>query len=315
ASSHALRLDKLAPLHFAASAFTNFSAEHLDFHCDLSNYLLSKCKIFSMSDKVYVNADDSVCRSSVGVFSAPTVTFGVKNESCDYVAKDIESHGIDGISYTLRSKDAAFRISSHIPGAFTVYNTLAAACMSYEEGISPSVIGEAIKNVSCVEGRLEKIKLGQQCGDISVFIDYAHTEKAMENLLLSVIQFKGAGQRIVTLFGCGGDRDKAKRAPMGRVASLYSDFVIITEDNSRSEDPEKIIYDIMKGIDQTKPHIIIKNRKKAIEYAIKTALPGDIILLVGKGHEQYEITKEGKVPFSEKDIVFECLQEKNGGNK
>ena len=192
---------------------------------------------------------------------------------------------------------------------------MAAASIALSEGIDGQYVQKGIEALERIDGRLERLDIAGDF-DISVFIDYAHTEYAMEKLLMSVTQSKMAGRRIVTLFGCGGDRDREKRAPMGRVASLYSDLVIVTEDNSRSEDPDAIIEDIMRGIDTQKEYIIIKNRKKAIQYAIKNAKIGDIILLVGKGHEQYEITKEGKVPFSEKEIVYESLaQRKNGGHK
>ncbi len=309
ASSHALRLDKLAPLHFRSAVFTNFSPEHLDFHHDMSDYLLSKCKIFNMSDRVYLNYDDPVCRASIGVFAPPVVGYGVSAADADYQARDIRNHGVDGISYTLRSKDVSFRIRCKTAGEFSVYNTLAAASVACELGIPPALIAEAIENTGSIDGRLERVELPPGYGNISVFIDYAHTQRALENLLVTVTRFKKSGQRVVTLFGCGGERDREKRAPMGSVASEYSDLVILTEDNSRGEDPDQIIADIMRGIDRTKPYRIIKDRKKAIEYVIKNAIAGDIILLVGKGHEEYEIRKEGKVPFSERKIVYACLEE------
>ena len=147
----------------------------------------------------------------------------------------------------------------------------------------------------------------------SVFIDYAHTPAAMEKLLLTVRSLRSQNGRIITLFGCGGDRDKSKRAPMGRIASLYSDLVIVTDDNPRNEDPEAIITDILAGIDKTKPYKIVRGREKAIEYAIDNAIQNDIVLLVGKGHEQYEINNNIIKPFSEKEIVNRIIKRQAGG--
>ena len=314
ASSHALKLDKLAPVRFCASAFLNFSSDHLDFHFDTTDYLLSKCKIFSMSDKVYVNADDCVCRAAAKVFDTKSYTYTAKTDEADFKAEEINTYACRGISYALKHEGRSFNIQSSQIGSFTVYNTLAAASIALGEGIDTDIIAEGIRDVEKIDGRLERIPLGEEHGDISVFIDYAHTEKAMTELLRTVHNVKEKNSRIVTLFGCGGDRDREKRAPMARAASKYSDLVIITEDNSRSEDPDSIICDIMLGIDKEKDYKIIKNRKEAINFAIKNARGGDIILLVGKGHEQYEITREGIIPFSEKEAVYEALaQRKNGG--
>lgn len=308
ASSHALRLDKLSPINIDAGIFTNFSPEHLDFHFDMSDYLLSKCKLFSMSKSIYLNADDNVCRSTIGVFDTTNVTYAIEADDVDFKAVDIKNLGITGTSYRVKSKKHDFDIRCNIPGVFSIYNSLAAASLALGEGIDEKSVKGAISSVNSIDGRLEKLDLGDSLRDISVIIDYAHTERAMENLLLTVCSFKQPSQRIITLFGCGGDRDKEKRAPMGRVASKYSDVVIVTEDNSRSEDTDKIIADILAGIDKTKSYKIIRDRKQAIEYAIKQAITGDIILLVGKGHEQYEIKNGRKMPFSEKQIVYDLLE-------
>ncbi len=310
ASSHALKLDKLAPLRFSASAFLNFSSDHLDFHLDSTDYLLSKCKIFSMSDKVYVNIDDCVCRAAARVFETQCATYSAKDKKADFSAKNIQINGCDGISYDISYKDKSVNVSSSIFGEFTVYNTLAAASVALSEGICAECVADGIASIKAIDGRLERVPLPTEHRDISVFIDYAHTEKAMEELLRTVRASGDEHRRIVTLFGCGGERDREKRAPMARVAFKYSDFVIITEDNSRGEDPDSIIEDIMQGIDREKPYKIIKNRRSAINFAIKNAVSGDIILLVGKGHEQYEITRDGILPFSEKEAVYEGLKQR-----
>ncbi len=312
ASSHALKLDKLLPIRMSASAFLNFSSDHLDFHMDTTDYLLSKCKIFSMSDKVYVNSDDAVCSSAGRVFRSNVATYSAKDVCSDYRACDIKYHGYDGVSYTLRYGKRDFSIESKLFGDYSVYNTLSAASVALGDGVDEGSVRAGILSVQSIDGRLERVS---ENSDIAVFIDYAHTEKAMEGLLRTVMRVKKDGQRIITVFGCGGERDREKRAPMARAASEYSDLVIVTEDNSRGEDINCIINDIMRGIDKGKNHKVIQDRREAIHFAIKNARENDIVLLVGKGHEQYEITKDGKRPFSEKDAVYEALRERDSGGK
>lgn len=169
-------------------------------------------------------------------------------------------------------------------------------------------IQNALYALRGIAGRLEKVNLGFAGGAFTAFIDYAHTPFALENLLRCVRAFRGTGQRIVTLFGCGGDRDRSKRPEMGRIATANSDYVIITSDNSRGEDPQAIIRDILGGVGAADNYKVIENRREAIEYAVANALAGDIILLVGKGHEQYEIDKDGLHPFSETEIVQEAAE-------
>jgi len=168
-------------------------------------------------------------------------------------------------------------------------------------------VKEALKALIGVTGRIERVKIDATKCDFSVFIDYAHTPEAMKNVLCTLREIREKGQKLTVLFGCGGDRDRSKRKMMGSMASRYADFVIITSDNSRSEDPAAIIADIMRGVDKEKPHIVIPGRRDAIEYAIGHAGSGEIILLCGKGHEKYEIDKEGVHPFDEKQIVAEMI--------
>ncbi len=307
ASSHALQLDKLAPLRFRCGIFTNFSSEHLDFHRTMDDYLSAKTKLFSMSDKMYLNGDDPVCRA-LCKGSVPCELFGTGKAS-DIRAEQIEMHGTHGVSYTAVIGDTKIKVNTSGIGVFSLYNSLAAISAASCAGISADDIQHGIENVTCIDGRLERLKLNGEHKELTVIIDYAHTEGALCQLLSTVSGIRAPGQRIVTLFGCGGDRDKSKRAPMGRCASFYSDLVVITEDNSRSEDTDSIISDIMQGIDKTKEFKIIKNRRKAIEFVMKNARKDDIILLVGKGHEEYEIKNDKKTPFSEKRIVYELLGE------
>ena len=188
----------------------------------------------------------------------------------------------------------------------------AAACAACF-GVSPSVIATALGSLWGIAGRIERVKLGTVT-DFSVFIDYAHTPDALSNLLMSAQRIKRRGQRIVLVFGCGGDRDKRKRPVMGKIAEELADFCVVTSDNSRSEDPKTIINDILAGM-SGENHIVIPERARAIEYAIREACEGDIILLAGKGHEEYEIVRDGKHPFSEKKLAKQAaLRYRSGGS-
>jgi UDP-N-acetylmuramoyl-L-alanyl-D-glutamate--2,6-diaminopimelate ligase len=207
------------------------------------------------------------------------------------------------VAYTLRSKRACVRFSSPIPGLFTLSNTLQAAACALELGVPVRAIRESLNTLSGVEGRMERVKLGAVV-DFSVFIDYAHTPDALENLLLTARGFRRGDQRIVLVFGCGGDRDKTKRPLMGQIASRLADMVYVTSDNSRSERPQDIITDILSGMDRGCDHRVILSRAAAIETAIREARAGDILLLAGKGHERYEIDATGKHPFDEKAIAL-----------
>lgn len=311
ATSHALALDKLAPLRFSAGIFTNLTPEHLDFHGSMENYLAAKKRLFSMCDIAIINGDDSYCgeiRDAAQAGGCRRICVCTKDESLggEYVATDIKNLGVDGIEYMMSSVCSVFRIKSQIPGNFTVSNTLQAAACAVEVGISAQTIQDALRHMGGIDGRFERVKLCAGA-DFSVFIDYAHTPDALENLLRTARGFRKRGQRIVLLFGCGGDRDKSKRAIMGSIASSLADFVIVTSDNSRGENPLDIISDIMAGFDYSRCRAtVIENRIDAIDYALRNALSSDIILLAGKGHEAYEINKDGKHPFDERKIAQEC---------
>lgn len=306
ASSHALALEKLAPIRFALGIFTNLSKEHLDFHHSMEAYLFAKAKLFQNCEKGILNADDPYTEAVQGHITCPCVGYGIRKKS-DYSVEQIRMNGVFGSEYILHSANARFKIKTRIPGHFTLYNTLAAATAAREMSVDLVGIQNAIYALNGICGRLERIPIGFRENAFSVFVDYAHTPYALENLLLSVAGFRSTGQRIVTLFGCGGDRDREKRAEMGAIAVRMSDSVIVTTDNARSEDPQAIIADILCGVGNAKNYTVIEDRRAAIEYAVENALEGDIILLVGKGHEQYEIDKNGIHPFSEREIVEKAV--------
>lgn len=305
ASSHALALGKLTPMHFACGIFTNLTPEHLDLHGDMKHYAEAKARLFSASEKAIINADDPYsrymaegCRSSL--------LCSMKRSDTDFYAKNITSCGVYGIRYDLMTTDLVFKLRSGIPGLFNVMNTMEAAAAALSEGISTDVIRGAVCGFSGVSGRLERVRL--PTNDFAVYIDFAHTPDALENILLTARKFSGSG-RLVVLFGCGGDRDRSKRPAMGEAAARLSDLAIITADNSRSESTESIISDILSGITSEGSYTVIPDRRDAIRYAIATAQRGDIILLCGKGHEEYEIMPDGIHPFSEKDIAQEACAE------
>lgn len=307
ASSHALALKKLDPIEFAVGIFTNLSHEHLDFHGAMENYLAAKARLFERCGVGLFNTDDTHARKLKDAVTCRAVGYGIKEPS-DYSAEQILCRGVFGSEYILHSKNARFKIKAQIPGLFTLYNSLAAAAAARECGIDLVSIQNALFSLRGICGRLEKVDLGFAGGAFTVFIDYAHTPFALENLLNCVRDFRGDGQRIVTIFGCGGDRDRDKRPKMGAVAIRDSDLVIITSDNARNESPRAIIDDILTGVGNATNYIVIEDRKRAIEYAVQNALAGDIILLAGKGHEQYEIDKNGLHPFSETEIVLRAAE-------
>ena len=304
ASSHALALKKLDALEFELGIFTNLTRDHLDFHLTEKNYFEAKQRLAGLSKRIITNIDTKHGKE----FCINALTCS-QNTDADFRATNVK-YGIDGVSYTLNS---SIDIRCRIPGRFTAMNSLEAAAAALTLGIKPSDIQNALSNTTSVFGRLERVDL--PCGaDVSVFIDYAHTPDALENLLLSVRDFAD-GRRIVLVFGCGGDRDRGKRKLMGAVATKYADFTVVTSDNSRSEEPRDIIEEILKGIDKEKRYTVIENRLDAIRYVINESCSGDIIILAGKGHEKYEIDKNGKHVFDEALAVRKAWTEYEGNSQ
>ncbi len=302
ATSHALALKKLDPLHFDAAIFTNLTPEHLDFHGDMNHYFAAKAMLFGMTGLAILNADDPATSRLIPRCTGRVVRTSCGEKSAEYVAKEVAWRGVRGISYTLSGPHTTFKLSSPIPGTFTLSNTLQAAVCALEMGVRTSVIRQVLCTFSGIDGRLERVKVDAPI-DFSVFIDYAHTPDALENLLRTVRGFCSRGERVVLLFGCGGERDREKRSVMGRIASQGADLLYITSDNARGEDPNAIIEEILCGVDPNCAYHVIPDRKQAIEAAIRTAQPGDMILLAGKGHEKYEINALGTHPLDEKAIV------------
>ena len=299
ASSHALYFDKLDPLEFEGGIFTNLTPEHLDFHGNMNSYASAKSKLFSTCRLSVINADGVYAEKMASSAGGIVRFYSPGGKDADYSAGNIRM-SLSGCLYDFITPEGVYRIRANGCGEIALENTLAAAALADSAGVDIKYISAGIGAYRGAPGRFEEIPVS---GKFRVFIDYAHTPDALEKLLSGVKKHKRRTSRLVTVFGCGGDRDKSKRAVMGRIASRYSDFSIITSDNSRSENPYKIIADIMEGFDIRKPFVIIADRRQAIEYAVRSARRGDVILLCGKGHEDYEIDENGRHPFSEKDIL------------
>lgn len=305
ASSHALALNKLDPMIYDNAIFTNLTSEHRDFHITMEDYAKAKAKLFPASSKAFINVDSDYASAMISASDHP-ISCSAINASADVSARNVKLMGASGIIYDLFAHNGAFRIESPMPGSHTVMNTLQAAACAYFDGISHRTIRYAVKNLRSVKGRLERLPL--PTSDFSVYIDFAHTPDALKTLLVTVRSFMKKGQRLVLLFGCGGDRDRTKRPSMGSIASALSDFVIVTSDNSRSEPTSSIIADIMSGFDHECPHTVIDDRRRAIEFAVHNASDGDVIVLAGKGHEEYQTINGTTLPFSERQIVLDAVK-------
>jgi len=301
ASSHALALEKLDALKPDYGIFTNLTPEHLDFHHTIEEYRRAKERLFSLCRIGILNQDDPSAPLISQSATCPILTYGIADERSDYHARNLNLKKNGAVRYDCRSGDLIFRVDCPIPGRFTVYNTLAAIACAHHMGIPLPCIRAALAGMPPIPGRLERLSLGR-C-PFSVYLDYAHTPDALENVLLTLRASMLPHSRLTLLFGCGGDRDKSKRPIMGAIAARLCDRIIVTSDNSRSEDPAAIIDDILVGIGKAVPHVVIQSRAAAIDYAVRTAAGGETLLLCGKGHENYEIDASGRHPFSERDLV------------
>lgn len=300
-SSHSLALNRVDETDFKLGLFTNLTPDHLDFHKDLEDYRRSKEKLFfKTSIANIINIDDDGGKKiyeNIKYLKTPVYTYGIDNEA-DFMARDIQISA-NGVSYKLKTPTYEDNIFVPIPGKFTVYNTLAVIAACYMLNLDKDVIIKTLKNTNGITGRFEIVENDK---DINVIIDYAHTPDALENILNTVKEF--AKGDIITVFGCGGDRDKIKRPLMGKISQKLSDICIITSDNPRNENPNLIIEDILSGLDKDiKNYKVIIDRKEAIEEAIKIAKKDDIIIIAGKGHENYQIIGKNKYHFDDKEIV------------
>ncbi|MBO5852807.1 MAG: UDP-N-acetylmuramoyl-L-alanyl-D-glutamate--2,6-diaminopimelate ligase [Clostridia bacterium] len=303
-SSHALDQKRIYDLDFEVAAFTNLTQDHLDYHKNMENYLEAKSRLFSMCKNAVINVDDDYGKRIADLVNCNIMTYAVQDRAATYSANGINMKP-DGIEYEMVSDYTIKRIKLKTGGKFTIYNSLCAAVCAKALGFNEDEIASALDNMSGVKGRAEVVNTGK---DFTVIIDYAHTPDGLENILSTFKELKRG--RLVCLFGCGGNRDKTKRPIMGSIAAKLSDFVIITSDNPRQEDPNLIINDILVGIKNCKtPYVVIENRADAIKYAVQNARTDDIIVLAGKGHETYQILNSGKIDLDEREIIAEALKE------
>ena len=306
-SSHALDQNRVYGIVFDVAEFTNLTEDHLDYHKTLENYLDAKKKLFSTCVRAVINSDDPHGADIINATKCPYSTFGIDSRA-DYLAENIE-YDTKHTGFSVREGMEVHNLLVHIPGRFTVYNALGAAVCAQKCGIGWDVIEKGLRDMSGVSGRIEALPTYGRPFD--VYLDYAHTPDALENVIKTVREI--AKGRIVTLFGCGGDRDNTKRPIMGEIAGRLSDFLVVTSDNPRTENPESIIEMVLEGVKRTDcEHVVIVNRRQAIEYALRSAKPHDIIILAGKGHEDYQEINGKKYPFDEKVIVDEILKSMEG---
>lgn len=305
-SSQALAQGRVEGIHFHIGAFTNLTQDHLDYHKTWENYFESKKLLFKACDCAVTNLDDEYGLKIVDGCDCRVVTYGVDNMKADFVARNV-GFSANGVRYDLVGEKMG-RVSCPIPGRFSVYNSLCATSVALTLGVDFTDVLEAISKSNGVKGRIEVVPTPNQ--DYTVIIDYAHSPDGLENIISSLKEI--ANGRVVTVFGCGGDRDRTKRPKMGKIAAELSDFCVVTSDNPRSENPSAIIEDILEGMkDTTTPYEVVENRKEAIAWAMKNAQPNDIILLAGKGHETYQILPTGTIHFDEREAVAEVLEELN----
>jgi len=302
-SSHALSQKRVYDMNFDIGIFTNLSRDHLDFHCDMEEYKNAKAELFRGNNvkAPIVNIDDHAGKEFAAELKENVISTGIKS-SADFSAENI-SLTADGSQFTLKMPNGSTEIRTNLLGEHNIYNLLSASAYAFTQGISLDMIQGTFRNIPSIPGRFESIGKGQ---NFSVLVDYAHTEDALSKAITAAKAFTEG--KVIVVFGCGGDRDKGKRKNMGRVATEKADFSVVTSDNPRTEDPEIIVSDILKGIPASASHAAIINRREAIEYAISRAEENDLVLIAGKGHEDYQILGTQKEHFDDREVAREFLE-------
>ena len=302
-SSHSLLLNRVYGLNFTGAVFTNITSDHLDFHLTFENYLKAKKILFDNLDRdsiAVVNADDKSSRQIVSDSKAKIVSYG-QSENSDYVISSIK-YDLNGTNFTITTGGTSYHINTILIGEFNAYNSAAAFAVADKFGIPKEKIIEGIKSTPFVPGRFEVIG-----SDIKkAIVDYSHTADSLEKAIRALRQIIGNDRQLVTVFGCGGDRDKTKRPVMGKIATELSDLVVITSDNPRTENPMQIIDDIKQGVTKNN-FIVIENRYEAIKYAIQKSKDNAAILIAGKGHETYQEINGVRNHFSDQETAREFL--------
>ena len=302
-SSFGLVQKRIGSSWFKTAVFTNLTQDHLDYHKDMEDYFQAKKMLFSICDAAIINIDDDYGRRLMSETECEKYSFSIK-EQADITADNISIKST-GSSFRLSINGSQYDVAARMPGMFNVSNLTAAIAVCLREGIPAETVLSAVAEYNGVKGRCEIIPTGR---DFTVICDYAHTPDAVENVLRSVKEYTDG--RLICLFGCGGNRDAAKRPKMAIAAANYADRLIVTSDNPRNEDPELIIKDILAGLTDTSvPYDVVTDRREAIYHALKIAEKGDIIVLAGKGHEDYQILAGmEKIHFDEREVVAEGLK-------
>jgi len=305
-SSHSLTMDRLWGLHFSAAVFTNLTREHMDYHKTFEDYFAAKKTLFTGTgagapDAAIINIDDDYGKKLFGL-AKKTVSYGLES-GADITTKKFQL-SFNGLAFTAQTPNGKIQITSSLVGRINVYNILAAIGAAQALGLSNEVIEAGIRNLESVSGRFQRIDQGQP---YLVIVDYAHTDDALESLIRTARELNSKG-RIITLFGCGGSKDRTKRPVMGEVTGRLSDLTILSSDNPRQEDPLKIISDIIVGVQKTNGKYVIEpDREKAIGLAMDEARAGDIVLLAGKGHENYQILADRTLEFDDREMARRAL--------
>ncbi len=301
-SSHSLSLDRVYGIDFNEGIFTNLTQDHLDFHKTFENYYNAKLQLFKASETSIINIDDEYGKRAFEDINGRKLTYGLDNDT-EVTAKNINIHS-KGIEFELHHMGKSVQINLNIPGKYNVYNALGSAAACLEEGVTLEQVKAGLESVF-VPGRCEIVSSKYNLG-FEIIVDYAHSPDSLENILKTAREFtKG---RLICVFGCGGDRDKTKRPIMGNVAASLSDIAVVTSDNPRSEEPIRIIEDILEGI-KTDNYVVVENRREAIKEAIKLAKKDDVIVIAGKGHEDYQELKDSVIHFDEREIIADIIKE------
>ncbi|MFC7392457.1 UDP-N-acetylmuramoyl-L-alanyl-D-glutamate--2,6-diaminopimelate ligase [Scopulibacillus cellulosilyticus] len=310
-SSHALHQGRVRGIDFDIAVFTNLTQDHLDYHETMKDYLYAKSLLFSQLGNTYdrnrlkaavLNQDDPATETLKHMTAAPVITYGIDSHA-DLKAENIRITNT-GTAFELVIKNNRWPVHMNLIGKFNIYNVLAALSAGYLKKIPVETMIEAVNRVEGVSGRFEAVRGGQ---NFTVIVDYSHTADSLENALLTIKEF--AQGRIITIAGCGGDRDKTKRPVMAQTAVKYSDLAIFTSDNPRTEDPEQIFADMEAGVTGESYKKIV-DRKEAIYYAVREARDHDIILIAGKGHETYQILGTDKIDFDDRKVALEAIKER-----
>jgi len=306
-SSHSLTLERVHGLEFKVAVFTNLTRDHLDFHGDMDAYFAAKRRLFETllraDGHAIVNLDDDRAPELLRASRGKAWTYSLADPKADFFAEEMRL-GLDGTRLGARTPFGRLELETALVGRFNVQNVLAALGAGLALGLKPDAVQRGIASLPGVPGRMERVSAGQ---DFTVLVDYAHTDDALKNLLETVRELKP--RRVITVFGCGGDRDRTKRPLMGAVAARLSDVVILTSDNPRTEPPEAILEEIRRGIPAARAQdtLVIPDRRDAIARALEMGREGVVVVIAGKGHETYQVLRERTVPFDDRQVARDVL--------